>query len=392
MHSGQSSASNVLQDAEGRALWDMTWHKARSISSGLSPQLLVNSGLDRPERAEPKGAATSGPSPGPPPNSPSPVTQQGSSGSPSATPMQHPPLSIAEEERSSPQAAAAIPSAAGTVPPTYSNDQRVYHPQPQLGANPESSSAFAAEQPSSSFSGGPGPQAGFGHTDRQPDAFSSATDQAGGIADQQAVSEPNQLGASDQLPGPPQESSSQYTATSESFGQAPGQFSSQDSQNPAAPQLNRLSPSVKATSHNAMSSEPSSHKLSALEERYAMGVPVTADEAFNRALQQQHHRQNSWGSNTSTSSLAAPAPSASAATAASGGVSDGVSTSRLLATIHSGIPSTDDDGPLFAELGKMVAEEEAEAAGQGRGQDPGQFTAGSQERQNPDMDLSQVGH
>ena len=56
-------------------------------------------------------------------------------------------------------------------------------------------------------------------------------------------------------------------------------------------------------------------------------------------------------------------------------------THRLLATIHSGIPSTDDDGPLFAELGKLVAEEEAEAeaTGQGRGQDG-------------EMDLNQVGY
>ena len=365
----------------------MTWHKARSISSGLSPQLLVNSGLDRPERAEPRGAAPSGPGPGPPPNSPSPVMQQGSSGSPSTTPMQHPPLSITEEERASPQAAAGIPSAAGAIPATDSNDQHVYHSQPQLGAKQEGGNAFAAAQPTTTFSPESGPQASFSHTDRQPDAFSSATDQAGGSADQQAVSEPSQLAASDQLPGPPLESSAQPTVSSENLGQALGQFSTQDSQNPTAPQLGRLSPSPKSTFPNAMSSEPSSHKLSALEERYAMGVPVTADEAFNRALQQQHHRQSSWGSNNSISSLTGSAPSASAAAAPSGGVSDGVSTSRLLATIHSGIPSTDDDGPLFAELGKLVAEEEAEAAGQGRGHEPGQV---GQQQHIQEMDLSQV--
>ena len=50
-------------------------------------------------------------------------------------------------------------------------------------------------------------------------------------------------------------------------------------------------------------------------------------------------------------------------------MTDAVSTSRLLATIHSGIPSTDDDGPLFNELHKLVAEEESQSQqGQGHGQ------------------------
>ena len=53
------------------------------------------------------------------------------------------------------------------------------------------------------------------------------------------------------------------------------------------PQLGRLSPPTRNYSFLAggMKSEPSSHKLSALEERHAAGMPVTADEAFNRALQ-----------------------------------------------------------------------------------------------------------
>lgn len=32
------------QDADGRSLWDLTWARARGISSGLQPQLLAASG------------------------------------------------------------------------------------------------------------------------------------------------------------------------------------------------------------------------------------------------------------------------------------------------------------------------------------------------------------
>ena len=48
-----------MQDAEGRNLWDLTWHKARGISSGLTPQLLASSGVQVtpavPAPASPRG-------------------------------------------------------------------------------------------------------------------------------------------------------------------------------------------------------------------------------------------------------------------------------------------------------------------------------------------------
>ena len=34
-----------MQDAEGHNLWDMTWHRAYGVSSGLTPALLVPSGV-----------------------------------------------------------------------------------------------------------------------------------------------------------------------------------------------------------------------------------------------------------------------------------------------------------------------------------------------------------
>ena len=370
------------QDSEGRALWDMTWHKARSISSGLTPQLLVSSGLDRPERPESRGAVASGPGPGAPPSSPSPTP-----GHQAPYPaMQHSPAGIDGEERSGQQAASGVPAQIGS---NESSGQHAYHPQPPLGAAQEGGNAFAAAQPGGSFSGGAGPQAGFSHTDGQPDALRSAADQTGSATEQSELSQP---AASAQLPVYQEATTLHISSPSEAVGQS----SSQDpNQTPSeAPQLGRLSPPSNMELHNTMSSEPSSHKLSALEGRYATGVPVTADEAFNRALQQRHSRQGSWGSDTSASSVPNPAAfsTAPAAVAASAeGVSDNVSTSRLLATIHSGIPSTDDDGPIFSELGKLVAEEEAEAAGQGRGHEEGQLATGGLEGQDRDVDLNQVG-
>lgn len=352
----------------------MTWHKARSISSGLTPQLLVSSGLDRPEKAEPRGAAASGPGPRPPPSSPSPT---------GGHPAPHPPMPNSpagaeqEEDRSGQQAASAVPAQSGA---NESSSQHADHSQLPAGAVQE------GWNPSSA---GHSDGASLSHTDRQPKAGSSSADQAGLSAEQSELSQP---AASDRLPGPQEPASQQIPGTanhSEALGQS---RNPQDpSQTPSgAPQLGRLSPSTNMELHNTMSSEPSSHKLSALEERYATGVPVTADEAFNRALQQRHQRQGSWGSDTSAPSMTNP-PALStaqgpAAASAVGCVSDNVSSSSLLATIHSGIPSTDDDGPIFTELGKLVAEEEAEAAGQGRGQ----LAAGASESPNGDVDLNQV--
>ena len=378
-----SGSAGASQDSEGRALWDMTWHKARSISSGLTPQLLVSSGLDRPERPDFRGPAANGPGPGAPPSSPSPTPGHQA---PHPT-TQHGPAGIEEEEQSVKQAASGVPAQIGS---NESLGQHVYHPQPLLGAVQEGGNEFPAAQSGGSFPGDVGALASFSHADRKP-ALRSAADQTGSSVEQ---SEPSQPAASAQLLDH-QEAATSHISNAANPSEAAGQSSSQDpSQTPsAAPQLERLSPPGNMELHNTMSSEPSSHKLSALEERYATGVPVTADEAFNRALQQRHSRQGSWGSDTSASSMTNPpafsiAPAAAAASA--GGVSDDVSSSRLLETIHSGIPSTDDDGPIFSELGKLVAAEEAEAAGHGRGQEEGQLTAGGSEGQNRDVDLNQV--
>ena len=380
MHTTKSAGAS--QDSEGRALWDMTWHKARSISSGLTPQLLVSSGLDRPERPESRGAAVNGAGPGAPPSSPSPAPGHQAPGP--AT--QHSPAGMEEEEQSVQQEASGV---SAQISSNESMGQHAYYFQPPVGAVQEGGNAFPAAQSGVSFPGDAGAEASFSHTDRQPDVPRSAADQTGSSAEQ---SEPSQLAASAQLPDP-QEPATRHI--SDAANPSVGLSSSQDpSQNPsAAPQLGRLSPPGDMELHNTMSSEPSSHKLSALEERYATGVPVTADEAFNRALQQRHSRQGSWGSDTSASSMTVPAafstaPAAAAASAAA--VSDNVSSSRLLATIHSGIPSTDDDGPIFSELGKLVAEEEAEATRQGRGHEEGQLTAGVSEGQNRSVDLNQV--
>jgi hypothetical protein len=34
-----------FQDGEGNNLWDLTWHRAHAVSSGLSPSILAESGL-----------------------------------------------------------------------------------------------------------------------------------------------------------------------------------------------------------------------------------------------------------------------------------------------------------------------------------------------------------
>ncbi len=57
--SGGPHTLPAVQDAEGRNLWDLTWHKARGISSGLTPQLLASSGVQvtpaMPEPTSPRG-------------------------------------------------------------------------------------------------------------------------------------------------------------------------------------------------------------------------------------------------------------------------------------------------------------------------------------------------
>ena len=37
--------TSILQDAQGHSLWELTWHRAQAVSSGLTPALLASSGL-----------------------------------------------------------------------------------------------------------------------------------------------------------------------------------------------------------------------------------------------------------------------------------------------------------------------------------------------------------
>ncbi len=127
----------------------MTWHKAHSISSGLSPQLLVSSGL---EKQPPRGPA---------PSSPSQAAPQG----PPATPVQNPPTSIEGAGRSTPQAAAGNLDLNVDI-------QRVYSSQPPLGAQQEGGNGSSAPvQGSSSFP----PESGA-QPERPSEAFRSASD------------------------------------------------------------------------------------------------------------------------------------------------------------------------------------------------------------------------
>ena len=47
-----------VQDQSGRSLWDFTWHKAKTVSSGLTPQLLTVSGLHFEQPPAPEPAPT----------------------------------------------------------------------------------------------------------------------------------------------------------------------------------------------------------------------------------------------------------------------------------------------------------------------------------------------
>lgn len=47
-----------VQDQSGRSLWDFTWHKAKTVSSGLTPQLLTASGLHFEQPPAPEPAPT----------------------------------------------------------------------------------------------------------------------------------------------------------------------------------------------------------------------------------------------------------------------------------------------------------------------------------------------
>lgn len=50
-------ACGLVQDAAGESLWDLTWARAREVSSGLSPQLLAQSGV-APSHLSPSGRAS----------------------------------------------------------------------------------------------------------------------------------------------------------------------------------------------------------------------------------------------------------------------------------------------------------------------------------------------
>jgi len=70
----------VVQDGEGNSLWELTWHRAHAVSSGLTPAILAESGLFTlaqppppadalPEVADPAPAAAAAPSTTPTPPS-----------------------------------------------------------------------------------------------------------------------------------------------------------------------------------------------------------------------------------------------------------------------------------------------------------------------------------
>ena len=218
MHSFMNVA---VQDSEGRALWDMTWHKAQSISSGLTPQLLISSGLDR---QLPHKAAPSSPGQGAP------------QGGPSATPMQHPPTSIQEGGRDTPQAAAG-------GQPAFTTAERTYSSQPSLGAT-QGGTASSAMTSSSSFPQPVGSDVASSHPERPAEPFGSALDHPSSSTAYPAQSAPSQ--SSSQGPSHPGDSSRQEDSRA-ILNQDPSQFSSQYSQNPSQqmagpPQLGRLSP------------------------------------------------------------------------------------------------------------------------------------------------------
>lgn len=355
-----------MQDSEGRALWDMTWHKARSISSGLSPQLLVNSGLYNPQSQRPPANTHTpkGPTPQQPQQSPS-HPSHSPSHPPQAQPQPPSPPQGSAPQGSAPQGVGSQglgpqhqsqPSAGSDYSgPNLSNPPQGFS-QPQQGFRLGESNP---PQEVSNLPQGPNPFHDVASTPAQhgqppyPNLQQPGYNPPGtSLNDQTNASNPSLLYGTQQAGsshGSSISSASAYrsmqgqsgepqmsTGQSNDDGQSHNQWGSHERQDHATsstgfsdgssslaagssahpnqdaaasgssqvgaelperrpelppgvterPELGKLSPPTRNYSFLAggMKSEPSSHKLSALEERHATGVPVTADEAFNRAL------------------------------------------------------------------------------------------------------------
>lgn len=135
----------AAQDADGRSLWELTWSRARVISSGLQPQLLAASGVPRrlksvvqlcsirseqlvarfcPVTEEKHEATQSASFAGVAPAMPPPPLLHGSAASPAEAPSaagpaaddRHPGAAAAGEVSSS-GAAEPLPDPAGLAPP-----------------------------------------------------------------------------------------------------------------------------------------------------------------------------------------------------------------------------------------------------------------------------------
>lgn len=52
-----------MKDGEGNSLWELTWHKARAVSSGLTPALLQSAGVGPSIREPASPSATQNPRP-----------------------------------------------------------------------------------------------------------------------------------------------------------------------------------------------------------------------------------------------------------------------------------------------------------------------------------------
>ena len=355
----------------------MTWHKARSISSGLSPQLLVNSGLyNPPQKPQSHPPSPQGPNPQQPQHSPS-----HQSSTPSHLPHAHPPTpsqgsgspslgaQFQSQTPASPSNSRLNPSE-GTGHPQQGADTGYRGPNPSQGfnnpsqgPNPFHDVASMPAQPGQSYQGQQQHQAynpgnpsvtsftaqanpanpslplGTHYSGSHPSSStpgSSTQGTNGSIhVDGSASSRGEGLGYPNEpshsmAQGPTAQASTSHLASSQPPSQGFNAGSTESAENPSSsaarssadpnhsapapsgsgqgmtelperspelppgvterPQLGRLSPPTRNYSFLAggMKSEPSSHKLSALEERHATGVPVTADEAFNRALQVLH--------------------------------------------------------------------------------------------------------
>ena len=347
----------------------MTWHKARSISSGLSPQLLVNSGLytqpQKPHPHSPHGPPSQHPqhSPSHPPQSPSQaaplqpqphspsqgVDRQGLSSlsqpQTSATGYSgpHPSQGVVEHQQgsNSSQGGSSHPHApnpfhdVASMPAQPGSSYSGLQPLAYIPSNPSGTSLDPQSNPSPPSLPSGSQQQGFSHSSSLPGgtaqgtgenlhadrsvgsrgegfgypigASSMMTQGQSAQASTSSMSQPHHLQESHgQQPShdnrgvdsgntgfgedPTRSATSQGDVASGS-GQMGTELPERRPELPPGvterPQLGKLSPPTRNYSFLAggMKSEPSSHKLSALEERHATGMPVTADEAFNRALQ-----------------------------------------------------------------------------------------------------------